>query len=81
MPETIEDVEREIAEVKEDIAAIKAIPAENRSKDDKDLLLTYTRLLLKLRMEFSPCEVSIEAWCSSTASPCHLCYGFRLGWP
>jgi hypothetical protein len=49
MPETIEDVEREIAEVKGYIAAIMAIPAETRSKEDKDLLLTYNNLMVELR--------------------------------
>jgi hypothetical protein len=49
MPDTIEDVEREIAEVKGYIAAIMAIPAETRSKEDKDLLLTYNNLMVELR--------------------------------
>jgi hypothetical protein len=51
MPETIEDVERKIAELEEDIASIKAIPAETRSKEDKDLLLTYNNLMVELRKE------------------------------
>jgi hypothetical protein len=41
MPETIEDVERKIAGLKEDIPAIKAVPVAERSKNKKDLVAQH----------------------------------------
>ena len=51
MPETIEDIEREIAELKGKIALIEAIPAAARSADDKAFLLSYNQQLAELRKE------------------------------